>query len=298
MYNEVLQLREKVIALGAKDPGKPDEIGLIQCTSEKEKRFDSQIPIQIESTIINNIPECDINNEFMENIELNLQSIPNSLTEFCKKVLNDRMEIVTWVMEYDHQDCENDFALNEKIEIFRNEDNELIEKLENTKREQFELIENLTKKFESLWIECQSYRENFKNSKNNEQNFIEVEKLKNLLNSEMEKSQKLKEGKSHVESQMTKLRSKLRDFEIQVNNGEGKINQLQNSVEQLKSQLKQKEIFLEQQTKDVQKSARSNKSAINKLESQKENLESRFVCFFIFNFPKKIGKKIYIFFPT
>ncbi|XP_043470016.1 protein Daple-like [Leptopilina heterotoma] len=244
MYDEVLQLRDKVISMGAKDPGKPEEIGLISY----------------------------IDNEFMENIESNLHSIPESLIDFCKKVLSDRMEIVSWVMEYDHQDCENDFALNEKIEIFRNEDNELIEKLEFTRKQQTELIENLTKKLQSLWTECQSYRSNFKNS---EQNILGVEKFKNLLEIEMEKSQKLKEGKSLVENQLAKVRSKLKDFENQMSNSEGKVSQLQNSLEHLKTQLKQKEALLEQQNKDLQKASRSNKSTVSKLEAQRETLESR-----------------------
>lgn len=272
MYDEVLQLREKVIASGGKDPGKPDEIGLSPCT-EKEKLFDSHNIPEIEPQI--QIPECDVDNEFMENIESNFQSLSEGYIEFCKEILSDRMRMVSWFIEFDREECDNDATLNQQIEIFHNEDKNFAEKLEQTNLQQLEIISNIVQKFQSLWTEVESYRTNCKNIKNIEHNLMEVEKLKNSLDFEMEKSSKLKASKGQLDVQLVKLKSKIREFETQVSNGEGKISHLQNSLEQLKSQVKQKEALLEQQTKDMQKVSRGHKNVITKMESQKEVLESR-----------------------
>ena len=307
LFENINHLREKVIALGAKDPGKPEEIGLYT-SSQADGCLDTTVASGVEEQPEIKLPESIITNEFVVKMEAKLQAIPEVYLTLCQEALNKRMEILSWftqivqtrevesgneVNNEDNKEANNeanneahlDSAIAKQVEEFQSEDNSLRERLETTKKSLDEMIVDVVKQSEILWSECQVYRNKVQEvgSSSGIQLKEKVNSLSDQLKIEQEKAQQFKERKTVLEGQVQKLRAKVRDLESQVNNGESKIQQLQSTVKQLESQVKQKEASLEQRTKEMHKITKSNESVIHKLEKQKENLESRLFSLFLPN---------------
>ena len=294
LYEDMSQIREKVLSLGAKDPGKPEEVGFFTAASTVGKRLDpilasgagEQTQIQIP------IPDPVVTNEFVISIEENLQAIPYAYLTLCEEALEKRMEILSWLTDFRQDESGNEITMNsgliKQIEVFRSEDQNLIEKLNNTKKVQSELIEDLVKKSGILWAECQAHRIRVREVENLDGNQLTELKQQLIsqgdeLKAERDKANHFKERKTILENQLQKVRTRIRDLEGQVNSGESRIHQLQTTVKQLEGQVKQKESSLEQRTREIQKIAKSNENVISKLEKQKENLESRLFSLFLPN---------------
>lgn len=289
LYEDMSHLREKVIGLGAKDPGKLEEVGFY-LSSEADKLFSHSIVSGAGEQPEIQLPDSIITNEFVDTIKSKLQAIPEAYLTLCREALDKRMEIFSWLkqivlmrdVDESSKEVELDPAITKQLEEFQNEDSGLRQKLESTKNVQNEMILDLVKESEVLWTNYQLHRNKFEEV--GSISGVELkEKLINItdqLKVERDKAQQLKERKTLLEGQLQKSRGKIRELEGQVSNGEKTIQQLQTTVKQLECQVKQKEASLEQRTKEMQKIAKSNETVISNLEKQKENLQSRLFSFF------------------
>ncbi|XP_033217605.1 sodium channel and clathrin linker 1-like isoform X2 [Belonocnema kinseyi] len=284
LYKHMSHLREKVIGLGAKDPGKLEEVGLY-LSSEADKIYSPSIVSGAGEQPEIQLPDSIVTNEFVDTIKSKLHAILELYLTLCQEALDKRMEMLCWLkqnvfmrdVDESFNEINLDSSITKQFEEFQNEDSGFRQKLERTKNAQNEMIVELVKESKVLWTEYQLHRNKLQEVGSTSE--VELkEKLISItdqLKVERDKAQQIMDQKTVLEGQMQKIRGKVRELEGKVINGEKTIQQLQTTVKQLESQVKQKEASLQHCTKEMQKIAKSNETVITKLEKQKENLQSR-----------------------
>ncbi|XP_015596901.1 putative leucine-rich repeat-containing protein DDB_G0290503 isoform X2 [Cephus cinctus] len=265
LYESINRLREKVISLGSKDPGKIEELPQV-----------NQVPAKKGQTpgISENVENCQnrveiLTQEFIKDLETSFQQIPESLLSICQEALAKRTEIISWLTDFGQENTELnlDPEIAKQLSQYKLENAELELRYEEVKRSQNE--------FASRTKVLLSEIERLKNQDRLTQDQLKVLRLKmdeimaELLE-ERERSNQVKEKKTNMETQLQKAKNRIKELEVQVTSNENHLSQLQN-------QTRQKETGNEQRAREMQRSLKSSDGLVAQLEKQRESLESRLI---------------------
>ncbi|KAF3420078.1 hypothetical protein E2986_13392 [Frieseomelitta varia] len=280
LYNEMSQLRDKLITKGARDPGKVEtlkfEVG--------SKHFPPAEPSYNEAA---NVEKLSVGKELLETLEDRLREIPKKLRDFCQELLEKQTNFVAFVtthlIEGSSEANEPDHANSEvimKLEVHQRENDALRSRIDEMQEIEEKSIAELTRNVKHLIDEYEHSRAKIK-----ELNAAEAQKeLQTQLNATMEELQTEKEKHNQnkdrlrqTESLLQKARTKIREMETQVMNDKEKIQQLQGNMKTMESQMKQKDLAIDTRLKDMQKSMKNNEDLVAKVEKQRDSFEARLV---------------------
>ncbi|XP_011300410.1 early endosome antigen 1 [Fopius arisanus] len=263
MYEDVVQLREKLIAAGGKDPGRIDAIQLLGGQT-LHSPGGGEMTFVVDSTVTN---------EFVSNIQLQLDGTSKNLFDVCQDTLTKYSKVLHRLMSSRDQSREADAML--ELKEFEVDHENLVTRLEAARKVEDELRSNVMGKVAILWSEIEACRIRIKHLENAGDDM--VNQLRAKLNSEVEKLRELKERKSAVDGQLQKAKLRIKELEGKVEEEETKISQLQGNVKNLEGQLKHKDINGEQRLREVQKLLKNSEATVVKLENQRDSLESRLI---------------------
>ncbi|XP_015429210.1 PREDICTED: golgin subfamily A member 3-like [Dufourea novaeangliae] len=282
IYNEMSQLREKVIACGAKDPGKLDElrieVGVTKhVTTPLEPVTQTEPVIKFEEKLV-------IGRKFLENLEKQLQEMPQKSQNFCREIARKQTEFVAFVnsrLKTNTEECDGDNAnaeMTTQLEAHEKENEILQTCLEEMQSAEVKTIAEIMKTAQDMIEEFENDRVKLLESKNVEgqkELQSQLEAVKEELKLERERSHQSKERMRQADSQLQKARVKIRELEAHVENGDGKIQLLQGNLKSLETQMKQKDMAMELKLKDMQKTMKSSENLVNKVEKQRDSFETR-----------------------
>lgn len=292
LYDEMLSLREKIIAVGGKDPGKIEELKSpqVECpkqstptpieTSSRHDCADQPEPICMDESVI-------IGMSLLQN---QLRDICDRSQEICQRTLDRSSSVVSlvkfWLTESSRQDemgnvlIPVDYSEVEARQAnFTRDNEEMRTQLDDLRTIQKDFVAEFEKRSLSLRSEYDNYRERVKEERPNvdrgdllqEQLSVALDELK----AERDKANQRKDRTRMIELQMQKARAKIRELEGHVANEEVKSQQLQNNVKLLETQLKQKDQAMELRVKDMHKAMKSSEGLVAKMEKQRDSFESR-----------------------
>ncbi|XP_015179986.1 PREDICTED: uncharacterized protein MAL8P1.12-like [Polistes dominula] len=243
LYQDIIQLRDKMILNGAKDPGKLEELKIIEIDSSR---------IQ---TILPKIQKHSIMIVTMEN---NI----NDITDESKKDINDfNREIIM------------------RIESYRKDNTALKSQLEEIKTIQLDMMKELMKNIQDFYNEYENCRTRMKELSKTLDEYKDIRDKLTIITEELQiernKHNLTKERRTQNEIQLQRSRGKIRDLENKITNDESKIQQLQMQNKSLENQIKTKEQIMEQRLKDMQKTIRNSEGLVTKMEKQRDSFEAR-----------------------
>ncbi|XP_046599060.1 putative leucine-rich repeat-containing protein DDB_G0290503 [Neodiprion lecontei] len=278
LYEEVSELRDKVIAAGLKDPGRIEKVQLKNDALRETSSFwdgESGERLLYHCTLTSLVA-----NDFAATFEEKLNDLACLSGDVCREALNKRTDMIGLLAEFrTGNSAKVDPEMAKQLESHEIEEvGELQKRLEEATSRQRDMIGELVKKTLELLA-------------NSGEGLVRElrEKLSSAvkkLDDEREKVAQIKERKSAVEAQLQKARTKIRELESHANSNEAKIQQLQGSIKSLDNQVKQKEAALEARTKDMHKAIKNSESLVAKTEKQRDSLESR-----VNELKKKIDQK-------
>ncbi|XP_046827375.1 myosin-10-like [Vespa crabro] len=292
LYEDISQLRDKMILNGVKDPGKLEELKIIEIDSSKIPIIEpkvQQVVSNEQQTKINKTNNLTINvnnnsnmdNEFIINLNNKLKEISKRYQDLCEEALRKHTFMIVSLeknLEEDIDESKNSEVLMH-LESYRGDNTSLKTRLEEMKSAQLEAIKELVKDTCNLYDEYDNSRMRIKELNNmlDEQKDIreQLAVLSNELQSEREKHNVTKERRLQNEGQLQRARTKIRDLENKIACDETKIQQLQTQNKSLENQLKVKEQAMEQRLKDMQKTIRNSENLVTKMEKQRDSFEAR-----------------------
>lgn len=293
LYDEMSNLRERIITAGGKDPGKIEELRSpqVECpkqspptpiseTSSRHDCAEQREPICMDESVI-------IGMSLLQN---QLQNICDHSQEICQRALDKSSSFASlvkfWLTESSRQDDMGnvlvpvDYSEVEAQQAsFTRDNEEMRTRLSDLRTAQKDFIAEFAMRSSSLRSEYDNYRGRVKEERPNvdrgdllqEQLTVALEELK----AERDKANQGKDRTRMMELQMQKARAKIRELEGHVANEEVKSQQLQNSVKSLEAQLKQKDQAMELRVKDMHKAMKSSEGLVAKMEKQRDSFESR-----------------------
>lgn len=287
LYNEMSQLRDKLINSGARDPGKVEtlkfEVG--------SKQFPQAEPTYNEAA---NVEKLSVGKELLETLEDRLREIPKKLRDFCQELLEKQSNFVAFVTTHlieastevvvDEPDHTNSEVIM-KLEVHQKENDALRSRIDEMQEIEEKSIAELTRNVKHLIDEYEHSRAKIK-----ELNAAEAQKeLQTQLNTTMEelqaekeKNNQSKERLRQTESLLQKARTKIREMETQVTNDKEKTQQLQANMKTIEGQMKQKDLMIDIRLKEMQKSMKNNEDLVAKVEKQRDSFEARLFSFSLF----------------
>nr|XP_012230750.1 PREDICTED: putative leucine-rich repeat-containing protein DDB_G0290503 isoform X2 [Linepithema humile] len=292
LCDEMSSLREKIIAVGGKDPGKIEELKTAQVECPKQSPAES-----IKTSLQHDCPDEQRKRICMdESAVIGVSLLQNQLQDLCdrsqdlsQRVLDKSSSfaslVKSWLTEFNQQN-ENilipmDFTKAEaQLATFGQNNEELRTQLDELRTAQKDFVAEFTKRSSSLRDEYDNYHERVKEEQPNVDRKDLQEQLSVALGElkmERNKANQWKEGTRILERQMQKAQMKIRDMELFATNAEASSLQLQNSVKSLQAQLKQKDQMMEQRMKDMHKAMKSSEGLLAKIEKQRDSFESRIV---------------------
>ncbi|KAF7414577.1 hypothetical protein HZH68_003066 [Vespula germanica] len=293
LYEDISQLRDKMILNGAKDPGKLEELKIIEIDSSKIPTTEpkvQQIVSNEQQTKINKVNTPSVNNdlnmdsEFIITLNNKLKEISKRYQELCEEALRKHTFIIVSLeksLEENTDESKKDSnpEILTRLESYRGDNTSLKTRLEEMKSLQLEAITELVKDTCNLYNEYDISRTRMKELNNmlDDQKDIreQLSTLSEELQTEREKHNATKERRTQNEGQLQRARTKIRDLENKIACDETKIQQLQTQNKSFESQLKVKEQAMEQRLKDMQKTIRNSENLVSKMEKQRDSFEAR-----------------------
>lgn len=292
LYDEMSNLREKIIAAGGKDPGKIEEPRSpeVECPKqnpptpiEASSRHDctqQREPICMDESVVIGVPM----------LQNQLQNLCDRSQEICQRALDKSSSYASlvkfWLTESSRRDemgnvlIPVDYSEVEAQQVnFTRDNEEMRTQLDGLRMAQKDFVAEFAMRSSSLRSEYDNYRERMKEERPNvDRGDLLQEKLSvalEELKAERDKANQGKDKTRMMELQMQKTRVKIRELEGHVANEEVKSQQLQNSVKSLEAQLKQKDQAMELRMRDIQKAMKNSESLMAKMEKQRDSYESR-----------------------
>lgn len=289
MYDEISNLREKIITAGGKDPGKVEEPKSFQVECLKQS---PSMPIETNLHDYGQWEQICMDESMVMGVSLlqnQLEDLCDRSQELCQRAL-DRSSSFTslvksWLTESRQQDemgkvsilVDYSEAEMQQANLIQSNE-ELKTQLDELKAAQKDFIAEFATRSSSLRIEYDNYLDRMKKEQPN----VERKDLQEQLNialqelkAERDKASQGKERMRMIDLQMQKAKTRIRDLEVHVTNEELKSQQLQNGMKTLEAQLKQKDQSMELRMKDMNKAMKSSEDLIAKMEKQRDNFESR-----------------------
>ncbi|XP_053985474.1 interaptin [Hylaeus volcanicus] len=284
LYNHMSQLREQVIASGAKDPGKLEDLK-VEIGGPKQ-----QLTI-IEPVAENEQPESCVENmavceEFVDNLHRQLQEIPRKSQSLCRELLNKQSEFVAFVDSRlkasveENEEGNSLVQVEAQLEVHRKDYESLQACMEDIKEMETKTVEEILKNVRNMVEEFEDQRTKLRELKGvGGQRELQSQLNATLeeLQAERERSNQNKERLRQTEVQLQKARAKIRELEAHVANDEGKIQMLQANVKNLENQVRQKEQSVDMKMKEMQRTIKNSEALVFKVEKQRDSYESRLV---------------------
>ncbi|XP_076167310.1 uncharacterized protein LOC143146683 [Ptiloglossa arizonensis] len=282
LYNDMIQLREKVIASGTKDPGKLEDLKIEVGSHKQHPQIEPIVQKEQEES---GIEKMTIGNEFVDNLERQLMEIPRKSQNLCLDLLGKQTDFIAFVNSQFNDNKINEegdpmVEVHEQLEIHRKDCESVQACLDNIKTIETQAVEELVKNARGMLEEFECHRAKLIESKNTEgQRELQLQLSANIeeLQAERERSNQNKERLRQAEVQLQRARAKIRELEAHAASDEGKIQTLQSSVKNLENQMKQKDQTMEVRLKDMQKMIKSSECLISKVEKQRDSFETRLV---------------------
>ncbi|XP_023314654.1 paramyosin-like [Trichogramma pretiosum] len=270
VFEELLQLRDKILACGAKDPGKledllppplpwnPSATGGRSESNELEvaraRAQDEQLP-----------PHARSNDQLTGQLKAIASNVTEAALAFCNEVLDKRAEIYFWLanMKSPSQDALS-FAeeISNQLEVYQTDSNAYGEQLERIRAEQQVKLSELLGQLEALLAEQASLRKERDDYKYRAQaSAEEIEQLTRELRQEKEKG--------------LKLRGRLREQEASASKSEEKLEKTKEQLRQLELQLQERQNSMKNKVKELSKLEKSRELALGRVDKQKEAVEQR-----------------------
>lgn len=285
-------MREKIIAVGGKDPGKLEEPRPFQVECPKQGP-----PMPIEASLQRDCSEeCEqicmdeaavIGVSLLQN---QLRDLCDRSQELCQRALNRSTSFASLVKSWLTESCRDgtdnasiplDAEVDAQLAILGRDNEELRQLVDELTTSQDDFVAEFAKRCASLRTEYDNYRERAKERPTS----VERRDLQGQLNvaleelkAERDRTKERNQGKERtrmVELQMQKARARIRELEGQVVNEEAKSQQLHNNVRSLETQLKQKDQTMEQRMRDMHKAMKSSEGLVTKMEKQRDSFEAR-----------------------
>ncbi|CAL7938662.1 unnamed protein product [Xylocopa violacea] len=285
LYNEMSQLREKVISSGAKDPGRVETIKLEvgsskPCPAPEAASSSEQADVQVE--------KLAIGKELLDSLEDRLREIPKTSRTLCQELLDKQSVFVAFITSHlinaseDANDTDQKTNSDVTLQLANHQRDydALRSRLSEAQETEEGVIAELTRNVRHLVDEYEKSR-----AKMRESNAMEAQRelqtqltaAMEELRKEREKGVQSKDRLRQAETQLQKMRSRIRELEMHMANDQEKIQQLQNTVKNMEGQIKQKDIAMEARLKDVQKAMKSSEDLIAKVEKQRDSFEARLI---------------------
>nr|XP_034181094.1 putative leucine-rich repeat-containing protein DDB_G0290503 isoform X2 [Osmia lignaria] len=282
LYNDMSQLREKVITSGGKDPGKLEDVKVEVGSSKQIPSGETTISRE---QMDNNLEKLAIGNEFLKTLESKLEGIPKKSQNLCYELLDKQSEFVAFITSHlinaSEVGSETDNAMvTVQLEAHQKECDSLRSRLVEIEETETSSMTELMKSVRELVRGCENYRAKLKEMKfmeNQKELEIQLHATVEELQLEREKNSQNKERVRDMENKLQKARSKIRELEAHVANDDGKIQQLQTNVKNLETQIKQKDQSMDAKLKEMQRTMKSSKGLVDKVEKQRDTLETRLV---------------------
>lgn len=288
LYDEISNLREKIITAGGKDPGKIDELKSFQVECLKQS---PSTPIETNLHDYGQWEQICMDESMVMGVSLlqnQLEDLCDRSQELCQRTLDRSSSfaslVKSWLTESRQQDEMGkvllvDYSEAEMQQMSLVQSNEELKtQLDELRTAQKNFIAEFATRSSSLRIEYNNYLDRVKKEQPN----VERKDLQEQLNialqelkAERDKASQGKERMRMIDLQMQKARTRIRDLEGHVANEELKSEQLQNGIKSLEAQLKQKEQTMELRMKDMKKAMKSSEDLIAKMEKQRDTFESR-----------------------
>lgn len=282
LYNDMSQLREKVISSGAKDPGKMEDLKL-------EIGSPKQPPI-VEPNAIGEKVEVSgepiaINTEFLDTLANQLKEIPRKSQDMCRELLKKQSSFVAFVSSQlikssdEEKDADDvNLEVTMQLEIHQKDCDTLqacLDEIESVEAKTIAgLVENARTAVEEYQIQLSRQKAAGAREAQRELQ-AQLNAVAEELHVERERSSQGKERLRQTEMQLQRARTKVQELESHVANDEGKIQQLQASVKNLENQVKQRDQVMDTRLKSMQKSMKSSEVLVAKVEKQRDSFESR-----------------------
>ncbi|XP_033334013.2 uncharacterized protein LOC117224908 isoform X1 [Megalopta genalis] len=282
LFNEMSQLREKVIASGTKDPGKLDDLR-IEVGSPKHHIPTENVLQEPAENIERKLDAIGV--QFIQRLEEQLHKIPQKSRNLCRDILSKQAELIDFVASrlksgnaYETEGDNPDSEMATKLETQQKDIDSLRIFLEGADAMDTKIIEETLADIRGLIAAYECEQAKLKESKKMEEQQelqSQLSKVLEELQSEKDKCHQGKERLRQVDSQCQKMKTKLREMETEGVTNEEKIQSLQASLKNLAAQMKQKEQSMETKLKEMQKTLKGSEALISKVEKQRDSFESR-----------------------
>ncbi|XP_076681239.1 uncharacterized protein LOC143375725 [Andrena cerasifolii] len=283
LYNDMSQLREKVISSGAKDPGKMEDLKLEigapkQSPTGEPNATGEKVEISVEPIVINT--------EFLDALANQLKEMPHKSQNLCREVLKKQSSFVSFVSSQlikssDEKDADDvNLEVTTQLEVHQKDCDALQVCLDEIESVEAKTIAELVENARTAMVEYESqlFRQKAVGALEAQRELqAQLNAVTEELQAERERSSQGKERLRQTEMQLQRARTKVQELESHVANDEGKIQQLQASVKNLENQVKQKDQMMDSRLKSMQKSMKSNEDLVAKVEKQRDSFESRLV---------------------
>ncbi|RLU19050.1 hypothetical protein DMN91_009408 [Ooceraea biroi] len=292
LYDEMSSLRERIISVGGKDPGKlegprplqPDSSKQNPLTSVDENPRDSaeqhSLICMDESVVIG-----------VSTLQNQLQDLCDRSQELCRSALDEITSLVSFVKgrltELYQQDNAESAPVNSEqaqleltvFSLTEQDYEQLKAQLERLKSTQNDFLAEFGKRCSTLRSEYESYRGRVNEPPKRISDRTDLQQqLDTALDELKVERDRVNQGRERtrmMEVQMQKMRAKIRELEGHVANEETRSQQLQNTVRSLEAQLRQKDQTMEQRMRDMHKAMKSSEGLVAKMEKQRDSFESR-----------------------
>lgn len=310
MHEEISKLREKIIAIGGKDPGDVEAAGLRplrtespgnkprpSATTSPPTADDNRHPICLDESAVIGVAlmETQLRSLFENTREIYQDALDKSLscTTLLKSWLSSTEES-SRMGEEKHVDgdstpmyCVLEYPkLKLQLAILTQGNEEMRTRLDELRAAQSAFVAEFAKRSSCLRNEYDNCRVSKRDRTPSSSAIVECMSLQEQLDAALEdlraerdKASQMRENARIVERQLQKVQTKLRDTETYIAEMETTQQQLQNSVRSLQTQLKQRDHMMEMKMKDMHRALRSGESLVMKMEKQRDGFEARWFNF-------------------
>ncbi|CAK9823619.1 hypothetical protein ANTRET_LOCUS1923 [Anthophora retusa] len=282
LYNEMYQLREKVITSGGRDPGKPEDLRL-EVGSPKQIPPPAEVNQNEQAELL--VDRLPVGVELLETLEDTLREIPRKSQDFCREMLEKQSNFVAFatsrLINANEGKTENEQGNSEVIRQLENHQKDcdmLRLRLHEIEVMDENAITEFAKYMRRLIDEYEHSRAKLKsmNALDVQKDLqIQLEDTLEELQAEREKNNQSKERFRQMDTQLQRSRTKIKELEARAGNDESKIQQLQSTIKNMEVQTKQKEQTIEMRIKDMQKTMKNSEVLASKMEKQRDSYEAR-----------------------
>jgi chromosome segregation ATPase len=287
-----MSLREKIISIGGKDPGKLEDPRPLQFNFSKQNPLVSDEkspapphePICMDESVVIGV----------STLQNQLQDLCDRSQELCRNAVDEITSLVRFVKgrltELYERQSEADDAESAPPNVQQTQleqavcsltdrsYEELKTRLEKLRSTQNDFLAEFAKKCSTLRSEYDNYR-NRVNEQPKSGDRTDMQHQLNValeeLKMERDKANQGRDRMRMTEIQMQKARVKIRDLESHLANEQTTSQQLQNNIRSLEMQLRQKDQTMEQRMRDMHKAMKSSEDLMAKMEKQRDSFESR-----------------------